>query len=76
MLFAIIAILTSVPTIYIAPTAGSVVDRFNRNPLMLAEDIDDAILTAIMAVLVLTNTLPIWHIYTLVIISTILGLFL
>jgi MFS family permease len=73
--FAITAILTSVPALLVSPIAGSVVDRFSRKKIMILADTGDAILTAVMAGLILTDSLQLWQIYTLVLISSVLGAF-
>ena len=73
--FAITVLLANLPRILLAPLAGSLADRWNRRWLMILADLGSA-LTTLAAVLVLSfGDLQLWHIYTIVVLSSICGAF-
>ncbi|MBC6430912.1 MFS transporter [Nostoc sp. HG1] len=51
------------PTIFIAPISGVIVDRFNRKWLMIIGDAVSIGMTFVIFLLYLTNNLQIWHLY-------------
>ncbi len=69
---AMVSFFAFVPTLLFTPIAGVLVDRWNRKLLMLLSDAATALGTFIALLLLLTNTLQIWHIY---IIGMLAGLF-
>jgi MFS family permease len=54
-----------IPTFLLASFAGVLVDRWNRHHLLVATQVLSMIQALILAVLVLTETIVIWHIITL-----------
>lgn len=73
--FAITVLLANLPRILLAPLAGSLADRWNRRMLMILSDVGSAV-TTLAAVLVLTfGELNLWHIYVIVILSSVCGAF-
>lgn len=55
--------------------AGPFIDRLNKKMVMLCTDIGAGICTLILFFLLWTNNLEIWHIYTLNLLSSVLGSF-
>lgn len=51
------------PSIFITPISGVIVDRWNRKLLMIVGDIVAVALTGIILLLYLTNNLQVWHLY-------------
>jgi predicted MFS family arabinose efflux permease len=62
-LYALIAAFFAIPGIVIAPFAGVVVDRFDRRKIMLVADTASALSSLMVAILLATDSLEIWHIY-------------
>jgi MFS family permease len=61
---------SQVPTFLLSPFAGVVADRFNRHRILLLTQSLSMLQAATLAVLVLTNSIEIWHILAL---SAVLG---
>jgi MFS transporter, DHA3 family, macrolide efflux protein len=61
--FSMIILSLALPTIIVSPFAGVIIDRFSRKKLMILSNCVAALSSVIILVLVLTNTLEIWHIY-------------
>jgi MFS family permease len=59
-----------VPQVVLLPWTGLVADRFNRRKLMLITQLSSALLCLVLALLVLTGTVQLWHVYVL---ATMLG---
>lgn len=53
------------PTFILSPFAGVITDRLNKHRIMIATQILFMIQAAVLAVLVLTNTIQVWHIISL-----------
>lgn len=51
------------PSIFITPISGVIVDRWNRKLLMIVGDTVAVALTGIILLLYLTNNLQVWHLY-------------
>src|SRR5919204_139107 len=60
-----------VPTFFLAPVAGVLVDRWNRHRLLLLTQAVSMLQAFLAAVLALTGVLELWHIMTL---SVLLGI--
>ena len=58
------------PQLLLLPWTGLIADSFNRRKLMLATQISSGILCVVLALLVLTGTVELWHVYVL---ATLLG---
>jgi DHA3 family macrolide efflux protein-like MFS transporter len=63
------------PQILLGPIAGTLVDRWNRRVVMMVADSLIALATAVLAVLFLTNSVELWHVYTLLFIRSFVGSF-
>jgi MFS family permease len=61
--FAVIAIAAILPAIVISPFAGAIVDRYDRCKVMIISDACAGLSTAVVALLLFTDNLQIWHIY-------------
>ncbi len=61
--FALNALAYNLPRIILQPIAGSVVDRYNRKMIMILADTAAALVTLVVAALLFTNNLQVWHIY-------------
>lgn len=61
--FAVISSASLIPGILVLPIAGAIVDRYDRRLVMLFSDIMMAVPIAVLAVLMATGSLEIWHIY-------------
>ncbi|HTF07491.1 MAG TPA: MFS transporter [Asanoa sp.] len=69
----VILALGLLPTTVAAPFAGSLVDRWGPRPTLLAANVGNMLLTVAMAVLLLTDTFAVWHVYVIVVIGSVLG---
>ncbi len=61
--FALIAVFSVIPSIVVAPFAGTLVDRSDRRKAMIFSDSGAALRTLAIAVLLYTHNLEVWHIY-------------
>jgi MFS family permease len=73
--FAITVLLANLPRILLAPWAGSLADRWNRRWIMILADAGSALTTLFAVVLLSFNELQIWHVYVIVVCSSIFGAF-
>lgn len=75
LLFGMAVALGMLPGIFLAPVAGVWVDRLNRRTVMLISDIGDALFAAAMVALLFYDALAVWHVYIIVVASSILATF-
>lgn len=68
--FALISLATTLPGILMSPIAGALVDRWDRRMAMLLSDTGAGICTLLIATLLFTGRLEVWHIYVLMGISS------
>jgi len=61
--FALIFVALAVPPLLLAPFAGALVDRWDRRLTMIGCDLISALITLVLAGLLLIDQLAIWHIY-------------
>lgn len=61
--FALIIFFAGLPGILLAPIAGNYVDQWNRKTVMLVSDTLAGVVTLVIAGLLWTDGLQIWHIY-------------
>ncbi|MCP5099755.1 MAG: MFS transporter [Chloroflexi bacterium] len=61
--FTVISIFALLPGILVSPVAGALADRWDRRKVMIGSDILAALGTAIIAWLLWTDSLLVWHIY-------------
>ncbi|KHD04759.1 MFS transporter [Candidatus Thiomargarita nelsonii] len=68
--FGLIYLFTILPGTLLSPLAGALVDRWSRRWVMIISDTGAALTTLTIALLFITDTLEIWHIYLLSAISS------
>ena len=73
--FSLILLSAMLPCILISPVAGALVDRWNRHWCMIVSDSGAGITTAVLALLLATGSLEIWHIYLAVSLSSVFKAF-
>lgn len=73
--FALISFFVALPGIVLSPIAGALVDRWDRRWAMILSDSGSGACTLILALLLGTGRLEIWHIYVLQAISSAFGAF-
>ncbi|WP_018015942.1 MFS transporter [Teredinibacter turnerae] len=61
--FGLSLVLQIVPSIFLSPIAGVVVDRFSRKKIMLLSDIASAVGSVVVFALIANDRLEVWHIY-------------
>jgi len=74
-LLGVVGFATQIPTFLVAPFAGVLVDNKNRYRILLASQIFAGIQATILAILVLTNTVEVWHIIVLGVLLGIINAF-
>jgi MFS family permease len=74
-LFALIQVFTYLPSIFVGPIAGALVDRWDRRKAMLLSDSGAALCTLTIYILLSRGALEIWHIYLILTISAIFAAF-
>lgn len=73
--FALIALAYNLPRILLSPAAGSAADRYDRKKIMILADTGAALMTAVIAVLIFSDSLEVWHIYITAAFSSVFGSF-
>ncbi len=73
--FSLITFCYSLPGVLLAPLAGAAADRWNRRYLMLAGDLLAGIATFMVWLLIINDSLDLWHIYIAVALIAIGGTF-
>lgn len=61
--FVLIALFGSLPTVFLSPVAGALVDRWNRRLVMIFSDVGSAITTLVIFLLFWSGQLQVWHIF-------------
>ena len=74
-ILAIGSLMNTLPSVIIAPFAGTLVDRWNRKWVMMIFDSITALFTLLLAFLFLTGTAQIWHIFVVMFIRSTCGQF-
>lgn len=64
--FAMISLVTGIVLVVMAPVGGALADRFDRRKLLLIADLSSGLLTGLLATLLLTDRLELWHVYPFV----------
>jgi MFS family permease len=64
-LLGLIGFISQIPTFFLAPFTGVVVDRHNRLGILKLTQVAFMIQASLMAIMVLTNTIEVWHIIVL-----------
>ncbi len=65
VLLGVVAFVSQIPHLFISPFAGVLLDRLNRHRILIVTQILSTLQATILAVLVLTNRIAIWHIIPL-----------
>ena len=73
--FAITTLTFVLPFALLAPVAGTLVDRWDRRLVMIGADSGQALVTLLLAGLLFTERLAVWHIYLAATASAIFGSF-
>ncbi len=73
--FAITSLTYVLPFALLAPVAGTLVDRWDRRWVMIGADSGQALVTLLLAGLLFTERLAVWHIYLATTASAIFGSF-
>ena len=61
----LVGFLSRIPTFFLSPFAGVIVDRWNKYRLLLLTQILSMLQSAILTVLVFTNVIEVWHLIAL-----------
>jgi MFS family permease len=64
-LLGLVSFTSQVPTFILSPFAGVITDRFNRHKIMVATQVLFLVQAGILALLVLTNNVQVWHVIVL-----------
>jgi DHA3 family macrolide efflux protein-like MFS transporter len=64
-----------IPELILMPFAGACVDRWNRRQILIIADGTIALATLVIALLVFTELITIWHIYLLMAVRSVAGAF-
>lgn len=73
--FAVTSLTYVLPFALLAPVAGTLVDRWDRRWVMVGADSGQALVTVLLAGLLFTDRLAVWHIYLATTASAIFGSF-
>jgi DHA3 family macrolide efflux protein-like MFS transporter len=73
--FALISLFVVLPMILLSPLAGALVDRWERRWVMIVSDAGAAFSTLMVAFLLLSGHLEVWHTYLAAAVSSALGAF-
>jgi hypothetical protein len=73
--FALVSLFSILPNILVGPFAGALVDRWNRRRLLIVCDTGAALSTLLLALLIYTGRLELWHVYLATGLSAAFGAF-
>ena len=65
----------AIPFFFLSPLAGTLADRYDRKRQMLVAQIINGVLYALLAVLVVTHLVQVWHVYVTAIATSIVQVF-
>ena len=71
VLLGVVGFISQIPTLFISPVAGVLADRWDRRPLLIATQTLAMMQAALLALVVLTGIVQVWHI---ILLSLILGI--
>lgn len=74
-LFSTVMMMNILPWVFLGPFVGPLVDRWNRKKIMIYSDLVTMILTGLLFVLFYTNDIQLWHIYVVLLLRAIGGVF-
>ncbi len=72
---AFIVLASRLPTLFVSPFAGALVDRWDRRWAMVLSDGGAAVGTLAIMILLLTNSLELWHLYLALAVSGVFSAF-
>lgn len=72
---ALIVLASRVPVLFVSPFAGALIDRWDRRRAMMLADGGAAIGTLVIMLLLLANSLEIWHLYVALSVSGVFSAF-
>ena len=65
VLLGMVAFADQIPTFFLSPLAGVFIDRWNRHRVLIVTQILSLLQALVVAVLILTDTIAVWHIIVL-----------
>jgi DHA3 family macrolide efflux protein-like MFS transporter len=68
---AISSMMALVPDVVLGPFAGALIDRWDRRTIMLVADAVTALATFVLALLFITGTIQVWHIYVAILVRAV-----
>jgi MFS family permease len=68
--YTMLSVLAALPSILIGPFTGVLIDRWERRRVMILADVASAVVSCTVLALAATGNLRVWHIYPLVMAST------
>ena len=74
-LLATATLVAVLPEVFLAPFAGALVDRWNRRKVMIVADAIIALFTLVLAVLFALDLVQIWHIFVVMFLRSVGGIF-
>ena len=69
------SIMAMIPQVLLGPFAGALVDRWNRRVVMMVSDAFVALVVLVLAILYMTGTIQMWHIFVAMFVRSIGGAF-
>jgi MFS family permease len=75
VLLGLLGVAKAMPTLLIAPFAGVVADRLNQRKLLFATQAIALVASLTLGILVLTNTVQLWHVYAEIAITSTISAF-
>ncbi|HEX2906207.1 MAG TPA: MFS transporter [Phototrophicaceae bacterium] len=73
--FALTLFFRTLPVILLSPIAGALVDRWDKRRVMIFSDLGAAVASVVVAALLFTGRLEVWHIYAAAALSAACGAF-
>jgi len=73
--FVLVGVISYLPSVFLSPFAGTLIDRWNRKLVLALSDAGAAISTAVLLYLFLTDQAEIWHLYATGAFTNIFGVF-
>ena len=73
--FGLSLVIQFIPSIFLSPLAGIVVDRYSRKSIMLWSDVANTLGTLMVLYLIYKNLLDVWHIYVIAALAACWGTF-
>ena len=74
-LFSTVMMMNILPVVFLGPFVGPLVDRWNRKKIMIYSALVTMLLTGLLFVLFYTNVIQLWHIYVVLLLRAVGGVF-